>query len=87
MKPCITRLPEDGHGAIVRSWPARLHYPSDRIQSVAMDAFMSKKDLFQAESRYWKEVVGSYVRAFHWKKLNFRNVMDMRAGFGGYVCV
>lgn len=37
-----------------------------------------------AESKYWNEIIDSYVRAFRWKEYNLRNVMDMRAGFGGY---
>jgi hypothetical protein len=49
-----------------------------------MDAVISRQELLKAESKYWNEIVDSYVRAFHWKKLNLRNVLDMRAGFGGY---
>nr|KJB29147.1 hypothetical protein B456_005G087000 [Gossypium raimondii] len=46
-------------------------------------------EIFRAESKYWNEIIDSYVRAFHWKDLKLRNVMDMRAGLGGmekYVC-
>lgn len=49
-----------------------------------MDASISRKELFKAESKYWNEIIESYVNAFRWKEMNFRNVMDMRAGFGGY---
>lgn len=83
LKACITRLPENGYGANVTEWPARLHNPPDRLQSVEMDAYISQKEIFKAESRYWNEIIESYVRAFRWKKLSLRNVMDMRAGFGG----
>ncbi|CAK7346899.1 unnamed protein product [Dovyalis caffra] len=85
LSPCITRLPENGYGANVTTWPVRLHYPPDRLRSIRMDATTSRKELFKAESKYWKEIVESYVGAFHWKQMNFRNVMDMRAGFGGYL--
>ncbi|KAG6786108.1 hypothetical protein POTOM_007702 [Populus tomentosa] len=84
LRPCITRLPENGYGANVTTWPVRLHYPPDRLQSIRMDATFSRKELFKAESKYWNEIIESYVRAFHWKQMNFRNVMDMRAGFGGF---
>ncbi|XP_077238920.1 S-adenosyl-L-methionine-dependent methyltransferases superfamily protein [Tasmannia lanceolata] len=84
LKPCITRLPENGYGANVTTWPARLHYPPDRLQSVEMDAYMAKKELFKAESKYWNGIVESYVRAYHWKKIKLRNVLDMRASFGGF---
>ncbi|CAI0616626.1 unnamed protein product, partial [Linum tenue] len=83
MTACITPLPKDGNGGNVSVWPARLHSPPDRLQSIKMDAMISRKELMKAESRYWNEIIGSYVRAFHWKEQNFRNVLDMRAGFGG----
>ncbi|CAI0612501.1 unnamed protein product, partial [Linum tenue] len=84
MTACITPLPKDGNGGNVSVWPARLHSPPDRLQSIKMDAMISRKELMKAESRYWNEIIGSYVRAFHWKEQNFRNVLDMRAGFGGF---
>ncbi|KAJ0984029.1 hypothetical protein J5N97_002385 [Dioscorea zingiberensis] len=84
LKPCITPLPENANGANVTPWPVRLHEPPARLQDVQMDAYLAKKELFEAESRYWKEIVGSYVRVFRWQKLKLRNVMVMRAGFGGF---
>lgn len=84
LKPCITRLPENGYGANVSTWPERLHNPPDRLQSIEMDAYISRKELYRAESKYWHEIIESYVNAYHWKEVNSRNVMDMRAGFGGF---
>ncbi|KAL9262640.1 putative methyltransferase PMT10 [Drosera capensis] len=84
LKACITKLPENGLGADVSEWPQRLHDPPDRLQSIEMDAYISRKEIFRAESKYWKEIIQSYVNAYHWKELNLRNVMDMRAGFGGF---
>ncbi|KAA8539493.1 hypothetical protein F0562_026185 [Nyssa sinensis] len=84
LKACITRLPEDGYGANVSTWPARLQNPSDRLQSIKMDAYKSRKELFRAESKYWSEIIGGYVHSLHWKKFKLRNVLDMRAGFGGF---
>lgn len=49
-----------------------------------MDAVISRNELFRAESKYWNEIIASYVRAFHWKDIRLRNVLDMKAGFGGY---
>lgn len=85
LKPCITRLPENGFGRNVTTWPARLHSPPDRLQSIQYDAYISRNELFRAESKYWNEIIESYVRVLHWKKIRLRNVMDMRAGFGGLV--
>ncbi|CAA2992685.1 probable methyltransferase PMT11 [Olea europaea subsp. europaea] len=84
LKACITRLPEEGYGSNITTWPARLHNPPDRLQSIQIDAYMSRNELFRAESIYWKELIESYVRALHWKKFKLRNVLDMRAGFGGF---
>ncbi|KAI8031660.1 putative methyltransferase PMT11 [Camellia lanceoleosa] len=84
LKACISRLPEDGAGANVTTWPSRLQNPPDRLQSIQMDAYISRRELFRAESKYWNEIIESYVRALHWKKFKLRNVLDMRAGFGGF---
>ncbi|XP_043698880.1 probable methyltransferase PMT11 isoform X2 [Telopea speciosissima] len=84
LKACITRLPENGNGANVPMWPARLQNPPDRLQTIQMDAYISRNEHFKAESNYWNDIIGGYVRAFRWKKMKLRNVMDMRAGFGGF---
>ncbi|KAL9272341.1 putative methyltransferase PMT11 [Drosera capensis] len=84
LKPCIARLPDDGFGANVPTWPARLNTPPDRLQSIQIDAYISRKELFKAETKYWDEIIESYVRALRWKKFRLRNVLDMRAGFGGF---
>ncbi|OIW02457.1 hypothetical protein TanjilG_05050 [Lupinus angustifolius] len=84
LKACITQLPSSGHGANVTKWPARLHQPPDRLQSIKQDAIISRKELFKAESKYWNDIVDTYVRVYRWKEYNLRNVMDMRAGFGGF---
>ncbi|KAE8683096.1 putative methyltransferase PMT11 [Hibiscus syriacus] len=84
LKACISRLPENGYGANVAPWPARLQTPPDRLQSIRIDSYIARKEHFKAESKYWNEIVASYVRSLHWKKFNLRNVMDMRAGFGGF---
>ncbi|XP_057441908.1 probable methyltransferase PMT11 [Lotus japonicus] len=84
LKTCISPLPENGYGRNLTRWPARLHTPPDRLQSVKLDGFISRNELFRAESKYWNEIIENYVRGLHWKTMKFRNVMDMRAGFGGF---
>ncbi|TQD76642.1 hypothetical protein C1H46_037832 [Malus baccata] len=73
LKSCITRLPENGYGANVTAWPARLQTPPDRLQSIQLDAYISRKELFKAESRYNDELIGGYVRGLKWKKFKLRN--------------
>ncbi|XP_058787539.1 probable methyltransferase PMT11 [Vicia villosa] len=84
LKACISELPKNGYEANVTDWPNRLQTPPNRLQSIKLDAFISRKELFKAESKYWNEIIESYVRALRWKKMRLRNVMDMRAGFGGF---
>lgn len=84
LKPCISRIPENGYGGNVPLWPARLHTPPDRLQTIKIDSYIARKELFKAESKFWNEIIGGYVRALKWKKMKLRNVLDMRAGFGGY---
>ncbi|KAG8380744.1 hypothetical protein BUALT_Bualt06G0047900 [Buddleja alternifolia] len=83
LKACITRLSEEGYGSNVTAWPERLQNPPDRLQSIQIDAYISRKELFRAESRYWKEIIDGYVRVLRWDQFKLRNVLDMRAGFGG----
>ncbi|PKA63968.1 putative methyltransferase PMT11 [Apostasia shenzhenica] len=84
LKACITRLPENGFAANITSWPARLHNPPNRLQEMEMDAYIAKNELFKAETKFWNDIVEGYIRVFRWKEMNIRNVMDMRAGFGGF---
>ncbi|KAL1327285.1 hypothetical protein HN51_037347 [Arachis hypogaea] len=84
LKACISRLPKNGYGTNVTEWPARLQTPPDRLQSIKFDAFTSRAELFKAESKYWNEIIGQYVDTLRWKEMRMRNVMDMRAGFGGF---
>nr|XP_016438621.1 PREDICTED: probable methyltransferase PMT10 [Nicotiana tabacum] len=84
LKTCITQLPENGYGANVTTWPTRLHSPPDRLFSIKMDAELSRREIYKAESKFWHEIISGYVGAFHWKELNLRNVMDMRALYGGF---
>ncbi|XP_022746058.1 probable methyltransferase PMT11 [Durio zibethinus] len=84
LKACISQLPKNGHGANVAPWPARLQTPPDRLESIRIDSYIARKELFKAESKYWNEIVAKYVRARYWKKVKLRNILDMRAGFGGF---
>ncbi|KAJ3685633.1 hypothetical protein LUZ61_014797 [Rhynchospora tenuis] len=84
LKACISRLPENGNAANVSAWPARLNEPPPRLQEVEMDSIIAKNELFRAETKYWDDIIDGYIRIFKWKKLQIRNVMDMRAEFGGF---
>ncbi|RZC78479.1 hypothetical protein C5167_002655 [Papaver somniferum] len=84
MKACISRLPNNAYGANVTTWPSRLNNIPDRLQSIKLDSQISRRELYKAENGYWTNIVTSYIHVYHWEKKPFRNVMDMRAGFGGY---
>lgn len=85
MKACISRLPDEGYGSNVTAWPERLWNPPARLQTIQIDAYISRRELFRAESKYWKEIVKGFVHILGWNKFNLRNVLDMRAGYGGLV--
>uniref|UniRef100_A0A0D6QXJ7 Methyltransferase n=1 Tax=Araucaria cunninghamii TaxID=56994 RepID=A0A0D6QXJ7_ARACU len=84
LKACITWLPENGFGRNLSKWPERVHIPPDRLEFAAVDAYSAKKELFIAEQNYNRFLVEAYLRGLGWKRQHFRNVMDMRAGFGGF---
>ncbi|KAI3458656.1 hypothetical protein Pfo_015319 [Paulownia fortunei] len=65
LKACIARLPEEGYGSNVTAWPERLQNPPDRLKSIQIDAYISRKELFRAESRYWKEIIDGYLPCFN----------------------
>jgi hypothetical protein len=58
--------------------------PPKRLQGVEMDAYSSKNGIFKAETKFWEDIIDGYIHVFKWRKFKLRNVMDMRAGFGGY---
>nr|GMD85181.1 probable methyltransferase PMT10 [Ipomoea batatas] len=84
LKACISPLPENGYGANISTWPARLNSPPDRLLSIEMDSMLSRKEIYKADNKYMHDIISGYVGAFHWKDMNLRNVMDMKAGYGGF---
>ncbi|KAK6938352.1 putative S-adenosyl-L-methionine-dependent methyltransferase [Dillenia turbinata] len=57
IKACITPIPESGseYRANV-TWSVRLHNPPIRLQSIRIDSYIARKELFKAESKYWYEI-------------------------------
>ncbi|PWZ30397.1 putative methyltransferase PMT12 [Zea mays] len=84
LKACISRLPENGEAPPPIQWPARLMEPPKRLQGVEMDVYSSKNGIFKAETKFWEDIIDGYIHVFKWRKFKLRNVMDMRAGFGGF---
>ncbi|KAI3951870.1 hypothetical protein MKW92_021476 [Papaver armeniacum] len=84
LKACITRLPENGYGTSITAWPNRLDSVPDRLHSIQLESQISRGELFKAENGYWKQMLTGYLHTYHWERKPFRNVMDMRAGFGGF---
>lgn len=83
MKKCIARLPENGDGANVTSWPSRLHSQPNRLFSIKTDSDVSRGPLYRADSKFWDAVVDGYTRVFKINEMKIRNVLDMKAGYGG----
>ncbi|XP_024535161.1 probable methyltransferase PMT11 [Selaginella moellendorffii] len=84
MKACISPLPGNGLGRNITTWPSRLSLPPERLKAVNSDALQAKPEVFLAEQRYWTAIVEGYLRGLGLKKEDIRNVMDMRAGYGGF---
>lgn len=82
MKKCITRLPENGYGANITNWPARLHTLPDRLFTIKTDAIESRTQLYRADRSYWKGIVNGFTNVFKINEMKIRNVMDMKAGYG-----
>ncbi|XP_020524861.1 probable methyltransferase PMT11 isoform X3 [Amborella trichopoda] len=83
LKSCIPKLRERVRSISVRNRYKSLDVP-ERLQNVELDAYVPRVEAFLAEKFYWKMAVQSYIDELGWRKLQFRNVMDMRANFGGF---
>jgi hypothetical protein len=83
MRPCIVPQHENTEGLAVgkiAKWPARLTTPSERLKLVA-----SKVQVFEADTRKWKDRVRHYKQLWsEFKSDKIRNVMDMYTQFGGF---
>ncbi|CAK9266433.1 unnamed protein product [Sphagnum jensenii] len=83
MRPCIVPQHENTEGLAVgkiAKWPARLTAPSERLKLVA-----SKVQVFEADTRKWKDRVRHYKQLWsEFKSDKIRNVMDMYTQFGGF---
>lgn len=84
LQSCLTLLPENGLGGDLPEWPARLSTPPRRLETIVMDATQARSYVFKSDQRYWHVVVEGYLRGLGLHKEDFRNIMDMRAMYGGY---
>ncbi|KAJ7516755.1 hypothetical protein O6H91_22G069400 [Diphasiastrum complanatum] len=83
LKACITLPRNNPDKFFWLDYPARLDNPPVRLQSLHIDAIASKNEVFEADRRYWIEIVQGYLRGLSLKIEDIRNVMDMRACYGG----
>ncbi|KAJ7516753.1 hypothetical protein O6H91_22G069400 [Diphasiastrum complanatum] len=84
LKACITLPRNNPDKFFWLDYPARLDNPPVRLQSLHIDAIASKNEVFEADRRYWIEIVQGYLRGLSLKIEDIRNVMDMRACYGGF---
>ncbi|KAG0610431.1 hypothetical protein M758_7G064800 [Ceratodon purpureus] len=89
MKACIHKLPTT-EGARATSWPAE--WPP-RVDSTPSWLSPSEKGIygnpvveeFRADSEHWKRIIEkSYLQGLGINWSSIRNVMDMKAGYGGF---
>eukprot|EP00250_Pteridium_aquilinum_P016466 c23115_g1_i1 orf=463-2748(-) len=87
MTACIHRIPdEDAHGTEwPQEWPLRLtEAPSWLSNQKGLYGKTAAAD-FQADTEHWQRAVQkSYLRGLGIEWKNVRNVMDMRAVYGGF---
>lgn len=83
MKACISRSggKDDAEGNGLPPWPSRLTSPPLRLKGLGVSEQHFQKDEMAWRSRvefYWKELSSEV------EEHTFRNIMDMRAHFGGF---
>lgn len=88
MKPCLHKIPE-GEGVRGTSWPEE--WPV-RVESTPSWLSATDKGIYgkpvaedyRADTNHWKHVVSkSYLDGVGINWTSIRNVMDMKAGYGG----
>ncbi|URD95427.1 hypothetical protein MUK42_29256 [Musa troglodytarum] len=89
LKPCMHRVPVDGSERASRwpkEWPHRLQVPPYWLNSSQMGIYGKPAPVdFTSDYEHWKRVVAkSYLTGFGIRWSNVRNVMDMRAVYGGF---
>ncbi|CAN6486319.1 unnamed protein product [Victoria cruziana] len=84
LKNCISTLPEHAVATSPLKQLTSYFFVPNRLNDVEIETHVSKSMTFKSEARYWRMVVNGYVNKLGWKDFKFRNVMDMRAGFGGF---
>ncbi|XP_002969911.2 probable methyltransferase PMT27 [Selaginella moellendorffii] len=88
MKSCIHKVPvtEEEHGTSwPEDWPQRLLTPPTWLTRVSKGLYGKAGDEeFKSDTQHWKNVMqNSYLKMnFDWK--NIRNVLDMKAAYGGF---
>ncbi|KAH9564882.1 hypothetical protein CY35_04G048200 [Sphagnum magellanicum] len=86
MTPCIHRIPTTAHSEWPAEWPLRLN---------SIPAWLSKSDKglygntapddFEVDAAHWENVVQkSYLTGLDIDWNNIRNIMDMKADYGGF---
>lgn len=90
MNSCIHRVPT-GDGVRATSWPAnwpaRLETTPKWLSSVPKGIYgKHASEEFVSDTTHWQNVVTkSYFKALGIEWEHIRNVLDMKAGYGGYV--
>jgi hypothetical protein len=89
MKPCIHKLPAT-EGARGTSWPADWPLRVDAAPawlSAAEKGIYGKPvtEDYRLDTEHWKRIIDkSYLQGLGIQWSSIRNVMDMKAGYGGY---
>lgn len=88
LRKCIWGFPAPGAAeAMAVRWPQRAEQPPSRLREApAAGLERAKDEAYEADLRFWKSNVDVYVTGFGEQRVReIRNVLDMNAGYGGYV--
>lgn len=81
LSSCLSPLPDTSMGSWPASWPQRLKSKPSSL-STEPDA----EEMFYEDTKHWSALVSEvYLDGLGINWSSVRNVMDMNAGFGGYV--
>ncbi|KAJ7528527.1 hypothetical protein O6H91_15G007200 [Diphasiastrum complanatum] len=89
MRSCLHKIPDSNsiHGIEwPRDWPMRLEEPPTWLSAVPKGLYGKQAAAeFQSDNEHWKHIIEkSYLRGLGIKWEEIRNVLDMKAGYGGF---
>lgn len=88
MRKCIHRIPNSARSEWPAQWPDRVNATPAWLTDSQIGIYgKPAPEDYRADTEHWEHAVHkSYLQGVGIDWTTIRNIMDMNAGYGGYVC-